>query len=352
MSAAARLEPTAEPLIPQVEANPALIVLQPAKFPALLAEMRAEIMAHQPDLSTDKGRKAIASLAFKVTRTKTAIDDAGKKLNEEARAQINAVDKIRKDVRERLTDLAAEVRRPLTEWEEAEAARAERAKGIMDELRGATTIPLGATAEMVRDRLSEVEREEITEALFAESYPIAVALKAQAIEALKAGIVRIEHEEAERAELERLRKEAADREAQAKAEADERARQEREAQRVAEQKAREEAAARAAEDRARREAEEKAAEAQREQERRHQEALAAERRRVDAAEAERQAALRQQEQDRIAAEKRAANERHVAKVMGAAKAALMKHGEIDEDAAKRIVLAIKANAIPSVSITF
>ncbi|WP_277750417.1 hypothetical protein [Croceibacterium ferulae] len=42
-------------------------------------------------MTTAKGRKAIASLAAKVARTKTAIDDAGKKLNEEARAKINAV---------------------------------------------------------------------------------------------------------------------------------------------------------------------------------------------------------------------------------------------------------------------
>jgi colicin import membrane protein len=58
-----------------------------------------------------------------VTRSKTAIDDAGKKLNEEARAKINAVDAQRRKIREELDALAEEVRKPLTEWEKAEDQR-------------------------------------------------------------------------------------------------------------------------------------------------------------------------------------------------------------------------------------
>jgi colicin import membrane protein len=56
--------------------------------------MKRETDALDADVTTEKGRKAIASMAYKVARTKTAIDEAGKKLNEEARARINAVDEI------------------------------------------------------------------------------------------------------------------------------------------------------------------------------------------------------------------------------------------------------------------
>lgn len=352
MSAAARIEPTDMALTAQVERDPLIILQAPEKLPAFLSEMRNEIAAHVPDLTTDKGRKAIASLAYKITRTKTAIDAAGKKLNEDARAQISAVDKVRKDVRDRLDALADEVRRPLTEWEEAEKARSERANAIMDELRATTTIPAHATVDMVRDRIGEVEREEITAELFAESLPIARALRDQALEALRAGLVRLEQAAAERAELERLRAAEA---ARLQKEAEERAAREAEeaAKRAeAERIEREERAAEEAVRKVQAAAEAKARAEQDARDRAHAEEVAALKRQAEQAEAARLAEQRRRDDEAKAAEKRAANERHVSKVMTAAKEALMRHGEIDEDAAKRIVLAIKANSIPAVTINF
>jgi colicin import membrane protein len=54
--------------------NPVAVLTDGAKFDALYASIKAEATAHQPDTATDKGRKAIAAMAFKITRTKTAID--------------------------------------------------------------------------------------------------------------------------------------------------------------------------------------------------------------------------------------------------------------------------------------
>ncbi len=57
-------------------------------------------------------------------------------------------------------------------------------------------------------------------------------------------------------------------------------------------------------------------------------------------------------EERQAAEARAADIAHRSTIMAAAKTALMGAGGIGEDAAKKIVLAIKAGEIPSVSIRF
>ena len=78
-----------------------------------------------PDTSTAKNRDEIKSLAFMVTRSKTLIDDTGKKKNEAARKKLGIVDQARKLAREELTAHATEIRKPVTDWEEAEAERIE-----------------------------------------------------------------------------------------------------------------------------------------------------------------------------------------------------------------------------------
>ncbi|MFP8583177.1 hypothetical protein ACLH1D_13695 [Enterobacter asburiae] len=85
-----------------------------------------------PDVSTRKGRDAIASMAHKVARSKTYIDNAGKDLVAELKALPKQIDESRRIVRERLEALKDEVRRPLTEWEaEQERIKAEEAMNAL-----------------------------------------------------------------------------------------------------------------------------------------------------------------------------------------------------------------------------
>lgn len=349
-------------LIPLVEANPVMVLVDSEKFDRFYEEVAREVKAHVPDLDTATGRKAIASLAYKVARTKTAIDDAGKKLTEDKRAEIKAVDEARRVIRERLDALKDEARKPLTEWEAAEEKRAADAAAILGNLKALAVITLDDTSEIVAARLKTAQGVPITEAQFAESFALASAAKANVIDTLTAGHARILKEEADRAELDRLRREAAEREereAAARAEAERKDREEREAKsreeaaqhaKAAEEE-RVQAAAKAAEERARAEAERVAREAAQAQERAHAEALAAEKRRADAAEA-----AAREEAARVAREaadqaKREANRAHRGKVMLAAKTAIMGHG-VGEATAKAIVLAIAANEVPNVSISF
>lgn len=360
-------------LVAQVNANPGLVLLDKERFNQFYEAIKAETDKLVPDLTTEKGRKEIASMAFKVAKTKTAIDAAGKLLNEEARAKINIVDAARRDIREKLDALKDEVRRPLTEWEAKEEERVTACEALIGRMKAAAIVPLEDTAQSVADRLAEVKAFALDEGQFQTLLPAALQQQAATVEALTAAHARLVKEEADRAELDRLRAEAAERaereraeaEAKAAAEAAERAQQEaqaRAARAAEEEKARIEAAAKAAEEAARAQAE-AAARAEREaSERAHAEALAAEKRRADEAEAARQA-----EADRIARETaareadekaaaeaaaaRAADIEHRSKIMGTAKQAIMGHG-VGEQTARAIVLAIAAGDVPNVSIKF
>ena len=106
-----------------------------AQIDPILARIEAEVRSHAPDLTTDKGRKAIASLAYKVSQSKTALDNAGKSMTEAQKKEIAAVDAARKKIRDRLDALRDEARKPLTDWEAAEEARAERIKETLANLR-------------------------------------------------------------------------------------------------------------------------------------------------------------------------------------------------------------------------
>lgn len=385
-------EATLTPMELEVRQNPAVILLDKAKQDAFYEHIKREVEAFVPDTSTETGRKSIASLAYKVARTKTAIDDAGKELNAKYREQINMVDASRRAIREKFDALKDQARRPLTEWEKKEEARIASCQAILNELRNSAVIPSGVGLEAVIDRLAEIEATRIDSAVFIEMADVAISAKTVAINAHQAAIQRLRQEEADRVELARLRaekeaREAADREAarvaeqqRLEAEAAERARREQE-RRAAEEAARIAKAAQEAEARAKREAEEAARKEQECIERAHQAALESERR--ERAVAEQEAAKKhqdevrrlQQERDRLEAErvkaaqqearraaeaaqkeaeerKLAANKKRRAAIMTTAKVALMEHAGLEEESARKAVLAISTDKVPAVSIRF
>lgn len=321
--------------------NLADIFRRPKGIEGLLSRIEQEARSHAPDLTTAKGRDAIKSLAFKVSRTKTALDAAGKDLNEEARAQINAVDAERRMVRERLDKLRDEVRKPLDDWEAAEAARVDAIKARLDRLRTAPgrlaeeMLPNSATSQQIGALLGRVEVVALDDT-WAEFAAEAARYKEQAIATLRHMLAEAKAREAaqaeaarQAAELEQLRaekaaREEADRIAREAAEEAERKRvaaEQAEQARIAAEKAeaeraarfereKQEAAARAAQEAERQAKEREAAlraqieaerareeQARREAEIRHARELAA-------AQAERDRAA-QAERDRIAAQERA-----------------------------------------------
>lgn len=307
----------------------------------LIEAIEKEARSLVPDLSTKKGRDAIASMAHKVARSKTYIDNAGKDLVAELKALPKQIDESRRLVRERLDALKDEVRRPLTEWEaEQERIKAEEAMNAMHEE------ALAMNAEFDLQRAAKIEADHEMALLMNEK------IDREREEA------RQKAEQAKREHEERIKREA---EENARREADEAAKREIEAAAAREREAT------LAKERAEREAKELAEKAGRDRieaeqraEREKQEAIAEEQRKAHE-EAERiKRENEQREQARLDEEKRikneearrAADENH-RKVIGTAVVnGLIAHAGLSREDAIAAFVALKENLIPHVNINY
>ena len=343
-----------------------------------LAKIRAEIESFVPDVSTAKGRKEIASIAYKVAQSKTALDNVGKDLVAELKEVPKKIDAERKRMRDLLDSWKDEVRAPLTEWEAEEAARVARHECNINmmklrlECRDLDAAELKANIACIEGVEVGPEWEEFeTEA---------ARVKDKALTALRDALVIREKHEAELAAIAKFQAEQAERDAQAE--------RDRIAQEAAERATREaEQRAQAERDAAaQREADliEQAAQQQRQAEQAKRDAeAAAEQARLNAelAEQRRIAAEKQAELDRIDAEKRQAeaveraaqaerqrqadeaarieaeakareaDRAHKGAILKAAKEAIQKAG-VTEEQAKAIVKMIAAGTVPAVSIKY
>ncbi len=244
----------------------------------IIEAIEKEARSLVPDVSTRKGRDAIASMAHKVARSKTYIDNAGKDLVAELKALPKQIDESRRIVRERLEALKDEVRRPLTEWEaEQERIKAEEAMNALH----------AEALEM------NIKFDQDLAAKFEADHEMALLMNKDFDRDREEQ--RRQAEQAQREHEERIKQEAAE-QARRDAEAKHRAELEAAERREAEEKARAELA-----ERQRIEAEQRAAREKQEAEAR------AEREKAAAVEAERLKA-KQAEEKRLAEEKRIADE--------------------------------------------
>lgn len=326
-----------------------------------LTKIKEELDAFVPDVSTKKGRDAIASIAYKVAKGKTALDNIGKDLVANLKDVPKKIDAERKRMRDLLDQWKDEVRAPLTAWEEAEAAREAGYKAGIEwfQLRAKEHRDLDSTE--LRTTIAEVEARIVDES-WQEFEAEAHRAKTKAVEALTAALAAREKYEAEQAELAKLRAEAAHRE--------QKDREERIAREAVEQAQRAaDAKAQAERDAAtKRQADAEAAFERRELELKLQ-AERAEREKVEAqqreaqskADAERKAAEAvAQEQSRVAAQAaadakevaiRARDKAHKAAINGSALQAFVSGG-MTEECAKLAVTLIAKKAIPAVSISY
>lgn len=86
-------------------------------------DLKDEAAAFVADATTEEGRKAIKSFAYRLTRSKNILDEKGKEINDTLRVHINAVDERRRIMRKEIDELIATIEKPLTEWETKEQLR-------------------------------------------------------------------------------------------------------------------------------------------------------------------------------------------------------------------------------------
>ncbi|MCR4491062.1 hypothetical protein ACYCNQ_27195 [Klebsiella pneumoniae] len=296
----------------------------------LIEAIEREARSLVPDVTTKKGRDAIASMAHKVARSKTYIDNAGKDLVAELKALPKQIDESRRVVRERLDALKDEVRRPLTEWEaEQERIKAEEAMNALH------AEALVMNEEFDRQLAARIESDHEMALLMNDAFD-----REQAEKKAEAERLRIAREE----EIKRLAEEKAKREAAEKA------------QREIDAAAAREREAILAKERAEREQREAAERAEREK----QAAVEAERRKAQE-EADRiRREAEQREQARLAEEKRKADEqarreadvKHRKAVGTEIVKALLANTSLTRDQAIEVLTAVKDGRIPHAGISY
>lgn len=305
----------------------------PGFMDPILEAVRTEVMAQASklDISTEPNRKALASLAYRVAKSKTFIEQQRKGFVAVEKKRLQTIDAEGTRIWTILEGIQKECRQPLTEWEDAEKNRVKRLEDALSELRqaGPGTIAMfdSLTVEAMEERLREIKADTTD---WQEFTALAKGAKVEAVETITGAIERKKKAEADRKELERLRVASAERERQGSIEAAAAAARE---QAEREKKAAEERAS-AAEQRAR--------DAEAEAQRKAEAAVEAERFRVAAEEKAAQDAADRRAQD-AALRKAIHNE---------SAQALVRESHIDYEAAIEVIAAISMGTIPYITINY
>ncbi|MCK5632926.1 hypothetical protein KAH94_04205 [bacterium] len=161
------------------------------------------------DMTTEKGRKQIASTAYTIAKLKTRIDNKGKELTEDWARQKKAVDNGRKKFREELDTLKEEIRKPLTDWENKEKNRVENCNKRLIEIEMFKSLHDVSSIE-IDDAIKKVKELHIYE--WKEFEHRAKFVSDEAIKYLQTQKEKVLKAEQEQAELAVLRKEKLDNE--------------------------------------------------------------------------------------------------------------------------------------------
>lgn len=365
---------------------PAFVAEQVNKaYSTIYTKIEEEIAAFVPDVTTEKGRKAIASLAYKIARTKTALDEAAKGVTADQKAIIDAVNAERSKAWDDIEALQAKARKPLTDWENAEKERLARVRDLSMTLNNIEIMLVGHSSEELKVIFGDFNSTYIGEDMHGEDAVRLSEMLTSALETINHEIANAERREAEAAELEQLRREKAEREAAAAAQKAEEERKAAEAAEIARREEERARIAREAEEKAKRDAaeaiqraEDEKAEAQRnaeqmkksiaeqqeasrrwkaEQEEQRKEAAAraeeqAKQREEAAKAAERQRIADEAERQRVADQERAADLAHRKRLNGEALAALVKVAGLSEKDAQAVIIAIYKEQVPHVAILY
>jgi colicin import membrane protein len=318
-------------------------VFAPGGVESIISKLETEVRAIPRDISTEEGREAVKSLAYKVARSKTALDEMGKELVSGIKAQAATIDAERRIIRDRCDALKVEVRGDLDAWELAEADRVALHESALVFLAEAARFSSPPSVATLQERIESVRAACARD--WQEFQARADVLAGEAGAALANMLFTAEQAERDAAELAELRRLKAEREeadriaAQAKAQA-ERAAQDAEAFAASERIR--------AEQQAKRD-QERAEQGEREKRVAVEKATKDKQRRVAAKEAA------EQERQRIEAGRQAAreaNKKHRAKIELAVFDGLCAVEGVNDVDANLILAALIAGKIPHISITY
>lgn len=328
-------------VITAVTKDPSLALRHTVWFDAYYKALQADVTEHVPDVTTEAGRDQIKSLAFRIVKARTGIEDQRKRLTENWRKLTDSVNLAGRLVRQKLEALEETARKPLVEWQAKEDARKADIEQAIQWLKDAAVVTFEDTAASVSERLARVRGiNDLSVERFGERQDEAQNWYDQAVAALSTALARLLKSEAEAQELAELREQQR-RVAEAQAEKDRlAAASQMAAAREAEEQRRIQAAAEQAAEQARlkaeREAQEKIDEANRQLEKERRER-----------EAERRA-QQAEEEARIVREQDVAHRREVNSGILVAVMAL----GVPEAEARKVAVALIQGVIPHVTVQY
>lgn len=182
---------------------------------SLINQVRVGVDGFKSDVSTPAGRKECASIAYKVSQSKTYIEGFGKDLSTALKKESKTVDAARKYCKDTLDDIRDEIKKPLDDWKAAEKNRIASHNIALDEMAalGTATDEYGnpLKANTLRHSLKTLEIIQMGESQWEEFVEKAMIVKSTAMNSLRAAIINQEKIETEQIELERLRQEKKER---------------------------------------------------------------------------------------------------------------------------------------------
>lgn len=328
-------------------------------FEKIATEARSVIF----DMSVKKERDALKSFAYNLARTKTTVDNYGKEMVAEIKKQSGVIDADRKFWRDNMDLLQEEIRKPLTDFENAEKDRVAKHEGAIEAIKNFANNNslITANSSMIEGAIATLN-DQVIDSSFEEYEEQAKLAKLETLETLRNALSETQSLEAERAELERLRqadieRQQKERDEKIAREAADKARVEAEAKALADRKRAEQEKLEAEQREARLKLEKEQAELREQQlqqqaierekqaEIDRQKAVEAERLRIEQeVKAKADAELKEQQA-------REANKAHKKKICNEALQGLVSIG-VSEELGKQILQAIHKGEVPHVSIKF
>ena len=328
---------------------------------ALFERIAEQARSFVPDVTTDKGRKAIGSLAAKVSSSKKLAEKYALDLVADQKAQIKIIDQDRIQFCKKMDFLRDEILAPRDAYVKTEEDRVKKHEDAIESIKNNACYCIDTPLVELKQSLVFAEQVIVDES-FEEYQEQAKIAKYEAIELLRAAVANREKYEAEQSELERLRqaeieRQQKERDEKIAREAADKARVEAEAKALADRKRAEQEKLEAEQREARLKAEKEAAELREKEAKRQAEEQAkqAEIDRQNAVEAERKR-IEQEAQAKVEAERkeqeaREANKAHKKKICNEALQGLLNVG-VSEELGKQILQAIHKGEVPHVSIKF
>lgn len=119
----------------------------------IIDEVEKMVNEFQGDISTEKGRKEIKSMAYKISRTKVSFDNMGKDLGDDYFRKKKAIDGERLKARNRFEALREKVLEPIKKWDE----RCQKFEDMIVEIQGLVCFESQRMMENPRPSLEEID---------------------------------------------------------------------------------------------------------------------------------------------------------------------------------------------------